>query len=128
VEDHGQGWRLRHRVRRAFGAPLSVILRGSTLGRREDATSSPGRAASTGGGRRAPGRGGRGWVRCVRRLRCGPSGPKAVGGAPARRVSPALARARAGGQLRRGRGAVRAAPSVGRRRPGPGARSAPLKP
>jgi len=43
----------------ARSAPLKVILRGSALGRREDAASSRVRAAGTGGGRRGPGRGGR---------------------------------------------------------------------
>jgi integrase len=46
-------------MRRARGAPLRVILRGSRLVRREDATSAPASAAGTGEGRWGPGRGGR---------------------------------------------------------------------
>ena len=42
---------MRHRMRRARGAPLRVILRGSRLVRREDATSAPASAAGTGEGR-----------------------------------------------------------------------------
>ena len=68
-----------------------------------------------------------GWVRLARRRRCGPPGPKAVGGARRTAGAPALASARAGGQRRRGgAGAFGAALSAGRRRPGPGARRAPL--
>jgi len=112
------------RLRRALERDLARF----DTGGREDAASSPARAAGTGGGRRGPGRGGRAGARCVRRRRCGPSGPKAVGGAQRAAVSPALAPAACGQPAapRPGRCSRRVALSAGRRRPGPGARSAPL--
>ena len=103
------------RAASACGAPLTVILLGSRLGRREDAL--PRQLA-----RRAPAEAG---VVLVAAAGLGPvrepsplwpGGPEAVGGVRRRRKSPALAPARAGRQLRRGRaGALgaRRCPRVG---------------
>ena len=119
VEDHGQGWRVRHRVRRAERALEGDLARFET--------GAPGGcdflASPRGGHRRRPAWSWSwrpGWVQCVSRRRCGPEGLKRWAASGERRVFPYSGTSPCGQAAapRPGRCLRRAAPSAGRRRPG----------